>query len=262
MPLPRLQLFELLDLAWFPHAIRDLATDYLHFMETRFTLHEPVVPLLRAMLEESKTSEVVDLCSGGGGPILAVYESLVARGTCVRITLTDKYPNLDAFAHLSSLHPSGILYIADSVDATKVPSELIGLRTMFNTFHHFAPREAHSVLECAVLAGQPICIFEIPERSLIMMVPFLFTPVFVALATPFIRPFQWKRLLLTYAIPLIPLTCWWDGLVSQCRAYTVTEMLDLTRDLDDFDWKVARVDIAGNPGHLTYLLGGSRLPDV
>jgi hypothetical protein len=262
MPLPRLQLFELLDMAWFPHAIRDLATDYLHFMETRFTLHKPVVPLLRAMLEKSKTSEVVDLCSGGGGPVLAVYESLVARGTRVRITLTDKYPNLDAFAHLSSLHPSGILYIADSVDATKVPSELIGLRTMFNTFHHFAPREAHSVLKCAVQAGQPICIFEIPERSFIMMVPFLFTPVFVALATPFIRPFQWKRLLWTYAIPLIPLTCWWDGLVSQCRAYTVTEMLDLTRGLDDFDWKVARVDIAGNPGHLTYLLGGSRLPDV
>lgn len=36
MPLPRLQLFELEDLTWFPHTIRDLATDYLHFMETRF----------------------------------------------------------------------------------------------------------------------------------------------------------------------------------------------------------------------------------
>ena len=78
MPLPRLQLVELEDLTWFPHTIRDLATDYLQFMETRFALHKPVVPLLRMMLENSKTSCVVDLCSGGGGPVLAIYEALAA----------------------------------------------------------------------------------------------------------------------------------------------------------------------------------------
>jgi hypothetical protein len=105
-------------------------------METRFALHKPVIPLLRAMLKDSKTSQVVDLCSGGGGPMLAIYESLVARGIRVRITLTDKDPNLEAFARLSSLYPSDILYIANSVDARKVPRELIGLRTIFNSFHH------------------------------------------------------------------------------------------------------------------------------
>lgn len=262
MPFPRLQLFELEDLAWFPHTIRDLATDYLHFMETRFALHKPVIPLLRAMLEDSKTSQVVDLCSGGGGPMLAIYESLLASGTRVRITLTDKYPNLEAFARLSSLYPSDILYIANSVDATKVPRELIGLRTMFNSFHHFVPSQARAVLECAVEAHRPICIFDIPERSLIMMLPFVFTPIYVALATPFIRPFRWKRLLWTYLIPLIPLTCWWDGIVSQCRAYTVVEMLDLTQGLSGYDWKAARVDIHGKPGHVTYLRGIPVSPNV
>ena len=93
MPLPRLQLLELEDLTWFPHTIRDLATDYLHFMETRFALHKPVVPLLRAMLENSKTSCVVDLCSGAGGPVLAIYEALAADEIHVQFTLTDKFPN-------------------------------------------------------------------------------------------------------------------------------------------------------------------------
>ena len=46
MPLPRLRLFELEDLAWFPSLIRDLATDYLRFMEMRLDLHKPVAPLL------------------------------------------------------------------------------------------------------------------------------------------------------------------------------------------------------------------------
>ena len=38
MALPRLQLFELEDLPWFPRPIRDLATDYLRLMEVRFEL--------------------------------------------------------------------------------------------------------------------------------------------------------------------------------------------------------------------------------
>jgi hypothetical protein len=262
MTLPRLQLFELEDQTWFPQTIRNLATDYLHFMETRFALHKPVVPLLRGMIENSRKSYVVDLCSGGGGPVLAIYEALAADEIHVHITLTDKFPNTTAFQRLSSQYPSDIQYIADPVDATNVPKDLVGLRTIFNAFHHFAPRSARLVLESAVQARQPIGIFEIPERSLLMMLPFLFTPIFVAFATPFIRPFRWMRLLWTYVIPLIPLTCWWDGLISACRAYTVTEMLAMTQGFVDFDWKADRVGIQGTAAHLTHLVGIPRSSHV
>lgn len=255
MRLPRLQLFELEDLAWFPGTIRDLATDYLHFMQDRFALHKPVVPLVRDLLERSEATQIIDLCSGGGGPVLAIFESLLAAGLQVPITLTDKYPNTEAFSRYAANHPEGIFYRPDSVDATNVPSELTGLRSVFNAFHHFNPLAARAVLESAVQARQPIGIFEIPERSLVMMIPFWFTPLFVAAATPFIRPFRWKRLLWTYPIPLIPLTCWWDGLISQWRAYTVEELLELTHGLDGYDWTAGRVRIGGLIGHVTYLNG-------
>jgi hypothetical protein len=255
MPLPRLQLFEFEDLTWFPHTIRDLATDYLHFMETRFALHKPVVPLMREMLASSGTTSVVDLCSGGGGPVLSIYEALAEDDIHVHFTLTDKFPNTHAFQRLSSQYPSDIQYIADPVDATDVPKHLVGLRTMFNAFHHFAPRSARMVLEGAVQARQPIGIFEIPERSLLMIFLSLLTPIFIAVATPFIKPFRWKHLLWTYVIPLIPLTCWWDGLVSTCRAYTAAEMLAMTQGLDDYEWKADRIRVQGKAGHLTYLLG-------
>jgi len=255
MPLPRFQLFELEDLPWFPPAIRDLATDYLHFMERRFDLHRPVVALLRRALEQSTLARVVDLCSGGGGPVLALYEDLLADGVVVQFTLTDKYPNLKAFRRLAGLHPSGIDYVPDSVDATEVPRELIGFRTMFNSFHHFGPAAGLDVLRCAVEARQPIGVFEIPERSLATMIPLLFTPLYVAVATPFIRPFQWRRLLWTYALPLVPLTCWWDGLVSQFRASTVSELIGLTGGLGAYEWEADRIPIGATPGHLTYLLG-------
>jgi len=257
----RLHLFELEDLAWFPETIRDLATDYLRFVQTRFALHKPIVPLLRDVLSQSGTAHVVDLCSGGGGPVLGVYEALANDGMRVTFTLTDRFPHITAFRDLTALHPSGILYSTDPVDATQVPAKLLGLRTMFNAFHHFAPAEAHSVLKSAVEAEQPIAIFEIPERTLSTLIPIFFTPLFVAVVTPFIRPFQWRRLFWTYLLPMVPLICWWDGLVSQCRAYTVAELMELTTGLDGYDWHAAKVPIGATPGNLTYLCGMPKKED-
>jgi hypothetical protein len=255
MPLPRLHLCELEDLAWFPDVLRDLATDYLHFMEARFQLHRPVVPLLRHALEQSHLTTVLDMCSGGGGPVKGLYEALAAEGVRVRFTLTDKYPNLPAFRALAAEHPDGISYVAAPVDAAAVPRQLTGFRTMFNAFHHFRPDAARAVLRSAVAGGQPIGIFEIPERTLATIIPLLFTPLFVAVATPFIRPFRWRRVLWTYLVPCVPLTCWWDGLVSQLRAYNVGELSALTEGLGDYDWNAGRVPLGATPGHLTYVVG-------
>jgi hypothetical protein len=255
MPLPRLQLFELEDLPLFPNTIRDLATDYIHFLETRFALHQSVVPLLRDALKESNTARVVDLCSGGGGPVLGLHQAFAAAGEFIHFTLTDKYPNVSAFRLLSSRYPASISYRDDSVNAAAVPRDLVGFRTVFNAFHHFAPATGRAVLENAVASRQPVGIFEIPERAMASIIPLLLTPLFIAIATPFIRPFQWRRLLWTYLIPLVPLTSLWDGIVSQWRAYTVAELLDLTRGLNGYTWNAGRVPIGTTPGHLTYLLG-------
>ena len=124
--------------------IRDLALDYLGFLEVRFALYKPVLPLLRRMFEQTGTLNVVDLCSGRGELVLALYEALASEGINVEFTLTDKFPNLSAFRYISSQHPLNLHYISGSVDATKVPPELVGLRTIFNAFHHFSPRAARS----------------------------------------------------------------------------------------------------------------------
>lgn len=252
-----MHLVELEDLPWWPRVVRDLATDYLHYVESLLSLHRPVVPLLEAALRECGAHRLVDLCSGGSGPVPAIVKELRAHGLEVTAVLTDRYPNAEAFGHRAAESDGAITGESAPVDARAVPAKLTGFRTMFNAFHHFKPVDATAVLRDAREREQPIGIFELPRRHLAMGIPLLFTPIFVFIATPFIRPFRWRRLLWTYVVPLVPLTCWWDGLVSMLRAYEPDELAGLTHGLrPGYLWRSGRVPVMdGAPGSLTYLIG-------
>jgi hypothetical protein len=255
--IPRLHLFELEDQPWFPAIIRDLATDYLQFVEAKAALHRPVVPLLADALRASGATRVIDLCAGGGGPVVALRSDLERAGVDVPFVLTDKYPNLPAFSAIAAEHP-GISGHPTPVDAAAVPRALTGFRTLFNAFHHFKPTAAKAVLRSAIDARQPIGVFEIPERTIgMVLVTVIMAPLMVLLTAPLIRPFRWERLLFTYLIPLVPLTCLWDGFVSMLRAYTPGELEDLAASHGDvhYSWTSGKVKVDRSTAHLTYLIG-------
>ena len=138
-----------------------------------------------------------------------------------------------------------------------MPRSLTGARTLFNSFHHFRPSAARAIIRDAVHAKQPVAIFEIPERSLPTALLFLMTPLFVWGTTPLIRPFRWRRLFWTYLIPLVPLTCLWDGIVSQLRAYTVAEFEELAKEFSGsgYVWSAGKVPVPSSKAGLTYLMG-------
>ena len=176
-------------------------------------------------------------------------------GVEVEVLLTDKYPNLEAFRRAHHLSNGSIGFITHSVDARHVPPHLLGIRTLFNSFHHFTPNDARAVIRSAVLVKQPIAVFELPERKLSVILPTILTPLLVLLATPFIRPFRWGRIVYTYLLPLIPLTCLWDGFISQLRAYTPSELRQLGADVSaQYVWVSGKVALTG-PARLTYLVG-------
>ena len=95
MRIPRLHLFELADQSWFPAIIRDLVTDYLHFIETRFALHQPAASLVGEALQRSDCTRIVDLCSGGGGSMPSLLHALAAQGVRPQVTLTDALENVN-----------------------------------------------------------------------------------------------------------------------------------------------------------------------
>jgi len=250
----RFQLFELEDQPWFPATIRDLATDYLHFMETALKFDGVLLPLVERAIRDSGAVHIVDLCSGGSGPVPRLVERLRAKGLPVTATLTDLYPNIPAFEQIARASDARVTFATDPVDARRVPPSLKGLRTIFNGFHHLSPGDARAVLHAAAADRQPIAIFEVSERSR-RTLPVVLTPLIVWIATPFMRPFRWSRLLWTYPLPAVPLTCLWDGIVSQLRAYTPDELRGLAAGSAPMRWDIGQIPIVNGRGRVTYLLG-------
>ena len=173
------------------------------------------------------------------------------------VCLTDKYPNLPGFERASRLTNQVISFHPQPVDPTQVPGNLLGFRTMFSAFHHFQPEQACAVLADAVRNRQGIAIFEATQRHPLALLFTLLAPLGVLVATPFIRPFRWSRLLWTYLLPLVPLVTLFDGLVSCLRTYSVQDLRKLTAKLGtkDYHWEVGIAKSKMTPMPITYLLG-------
>lgn len=255
----RFQLLEIEDQPWCPEFLRTAITDFLRVLMEWFAPYAVAAPLLARALLATGTTEVVDLCSGGGGP----WRDLVRRipsagGPAVHVRLTDLYPNPAAYTRLVRLSGSRITAEPTAIDATAVPARLAGFRTLFTALHHFPPATARAILADAVRQSRGIGVFEVTRRSPLGLIGMLFLPVLALLVTPFIRPFRWDRLFWTYLLPVVPLVVWLEGTVSCLRTYTPDELRELVAGLHDYHWEVGTVRGPPLITLVTYLIGTPR----
>src|ERR1700691_527183 len=261
----RVQFIELHEQAWFPSSLRADVTDALQFGFNLLHAYAPIAPLLQNMIDSTgnrtdSPHSIVDMCSGGGGPWLDLSRTLRCRddggdSAGLRVWLTDKYPNLEAFQSVSESSDHNISLYPERVDAMKVPRALKGLRTMFTSFHHFPPEDARAILQNAVDAGESIGIFEATKRAP-STISLIFAGILLMfLHTPRIRPFRWSRLFWTYLIPVIPLVLLFDGVVSCLRTYRPPELRAMVEKLTScqYQWEIGELATGKMP--VTYLIG-------
>jgi hypothetical protein len=247
----RLHLFEFGDQHWFPKLLRAAETGYMVAAYRFFPLPKQWAEKISSVLHPGEPTELLDLCAGSGGAMPFIIDELQARGYEVRARLTDLYPN-----PRSTTHPR-ILWQLEPVDATRVPPTLLGVRTIFSAFHHFRPSAAKAILKDAFDLRRTICIFESGQGTMLGVASMSLVPFNVLAFMPFVRPFRWTNLLLTYLIPLIPLIVFWDGVVSMLRIYSPQQMKELTEDLQaaDYAWEIGRIHARRIPGGMPYAIG-------
>jgi hypothetical protein len=252
----RMHLIEIADLASCPPGIRHGVSDFCRFLVEASGAFSPIAPLLAEALQKTGARQVLDLGSGAAGPWLGLQPWLRKLGVDVAVCLSDFRPDLEVFERASRVSQGAITYLSEPVDATQVPSDLPGFRTMFDAFHHLRPEQARAMLADAVAKGEGVGVFECGTRNLLMLLAALATPLRVLILAPFIRPFRWSRLFWTYVVPALPFVLLFDVIVSILRMYSVPELRDLVAGLDRYHWDIGTVrKIKWLPIPNTYLIG-------
>jgi hypothetical protein len=258
----RIQFFEIEDQHWLPVSIRNGITDFLQFAVERGDLYKSFAPRLAKAVFQSKSTQIVDLCSGGGGPVRALlrYVPEMKNGT-VKVHLTDYFPNLPAFSELEKAESQTVTYSRESVSALNVPVSLRGFRTLFSSFHHFDRADAIAILKDAIEKRQGIAIAESTQRHGLLLTYMLFTPLLVLLTSPFQKPFRLSRLFWTYVVPVVPLAVAFDGFVSCLRTYSPEELMAMVQVIpgnENYDWQAGVERIGKLPVGVTFLIGTPR----
>jgi hypothetical protein len=251
----RKQLFEFIDFEQTPDFVRDAITDYLYLIQKIIRMQKLISPKMVKVLDRSKQKVIYDLCSGGGGPMpLVLNEIRENYDKDISLVMTDLFPNEKAAAQFNQLE--NVSYDVNPVDATNMPDDFLGMRSMLLSFHHMPQDLAEKILADAFEKRQAICIFEITRNSFIAAGGMLFIPIIAMLLTPFTKP-GLKELFFTYIIPINPIVFMWDGFASCFRTYSKEEMKEMTSQLqsDDYQWEIGDLRHPLLPYRLPYLIG-------
>lgn len=256
--MPRIAVPEIEDLEACPPVLRNSITGLLRVAGDFMGVSDVAAPLACEALDAIGSDRLVDLCSGSGGPVASLVKTLERdHGRSVKVTLTDKFPNHGALARAMAELPGRVEARFESTDATAVPEGLVGVRTIFNAFHHLPPPVAKAVLANAVASRQPILVFEFVARTPDALVAVAFGPLLAWFGMPLVRPVSPLALALTYGIPVVQAAVLWDGLASCMRAYSVEELEEMVADLRSpgYQFRIEQRRVPNRPTRVTCLVG-------
>lgn len=246
-PLPRFQSFEFNDSEWVPASLRDTLVETLSRSLERGGFLRPLVPFIRRFFEESNAGEVLDLCSGAGGPAMILCkEARSLDQDLPTILMTDLFPRVRSWARAKERYPGTIDFIAEPVDATAIPQALSTnrARVMINAFHHFPPQVASAILEDAVRSKAPIFIAEGFERNPLGALPMIPVGIPELVATPLLSPQdRLAKALWAWFTPIGLAAGTWDAIISTLRVYSEEDLQGFVEPLGDgYRWRYGTYD--------------------
>ncbi len=262
----RLTLFEFEDFDWLPNVVRTGITNLIVVFHKMMGTSDVIANLILELKQHHNFSQIVDLGSGSGGPMLEVIEKVNAQSNAEmnKLILSDLHPNPTLVDKISDLNLPNVSYHRDSVDATNIAKAPDGLKTMIASFHHMNPDTARKILHSAQDNKEAILIYELAKNNIPVIVWCLLLPlsllilvVMSLVMTLFVRPVSLSQLLFTYLIPIIPLIYAWDGQASLMRTYTFEDVEELIGDMDspDYKWTVADATKANGKKLGYYIMG-------
>ncbi len=253
----RIELFEFEDFGWLPNFIRAGVTNLIKVLHRLVGTSDVLAELVLNCQKKTSFSQIIDLGSGSGGPMIDVVKTInnQSEDHPINLLLTDKYPDLKTVNAINDLKIPHIKYLEQSVDASAIENTPKGLKTMVASFHHMQPHMAKQILTSAEKSKEPILIYEIAENNIPLLVWCLMLPISLLILilmslvmTPFVRPLTFSQVIFTYLIPIIPIVYAWDGQASIMRTYTFKDIETLIEKKDNQSYKWEMTQAKKNNG--------------
>lgn len=256
----RRQLFEFQDQPWFPDVLREGQVEILSLATERSGLAQALAPAFADFVAQAGPGPILDLCSGGGGPVVALLQALANGGHVVPpVVLSDLFPKIDAWRALCARLPAGldVDFVPRPVDATRLGSDLDARAvTIVNGLHHFPQEKVHAIIAQVAARGAALFVSEGFPRSVLRasaLVPalglsWLENPFRCAARGP-------QKALWSFGLPVLTVTGLWDWLASALRIHEPAELLATARSAAPHHrWSGGEAPFAGW-GQAIYLAG-------
>jgi hypothetical protein len=231
------RLFECNDSEWAPVALRETLVESLSRTLVWGRVLSGLVEPFERFLDAAGTREVLDLCSGAGGPAANLIGEIERSGGAVpRFLLTDLAPRLAAWKLLARRPPGAIDWVARPVDALAVPERIARgrARVIINALHHFPPEAAGRLL-CSAMNGAPgIFVAECLVRDPAQLIAMAPAGLPALLLNPILSPTRrLAKAALTWLTPIALAAAAWDVGVSVLRLYGESQLRALVAPLGD-----------------------------
>lgn len=261
--------FEFMDLKYFPRIFREVMTDTLTTITQFGSVFDRVAVLIGEEMKKNNTNEILDLCSGAGGPWRALFGKIKESKPDAHLILTDLYPNNNCLQHFPTADQDGISYEAEPVNATDVPVKYKGIRTFFGSFHHMSPVSAVKVLEDAARKNVGIIVAESYSREPAYLWSHIINQILIC---PFYLILLWflmwksikgntaeklVKVLFTHIIPIIPLCFAFDTFISGVRVYVEKDLQEMIKNINvpEYRWQTGTLPKEGAPSKIAYIIG-------
>ena len=212
--------------------MREASVEVLNLANRYAGFARALAPPFAGALRESRAANVLDLCSGAGGPVTLLLDCLDEIDEPLpSVTLSDLYPNIGTWRRIVEQWPERVDFVDRPVDATHIPADLEGdMVTVVNALHHFPPKVVEELFREVTQRGSSIFIAEAFARSFGRASAYIPALITAAAVNPFVcERRRFGKLLITFAFPVFMLTGGWDWAVSTMRIYQPDELIAIGR---------------------------------
>lgn len=244
---------------WLPNFIKNLMPEFLDYIVSLVSANKPFLTLIQTSPNQ-KNKFYLHAPEVGGSSLLVALDLLKEFANSEVYVLSD-HLSKQRQEHFQILIPDVHNQVQSTTLKTinKSQSDTERILLSINHAHLLSDQELVQMLRTLSENFDQIIIGEGNNKSLRQVIGMLLLSPLVALfCTPAVKPFKVSRLLLTYAIPLVPIMIAWDGMVALFKIRTPEKLQSIINSQislqNEWTWNTGKAP-NNRGGFIIYLHG-------